>query len=121
MARTGVAMLAGIGVAILASGGAQAQDRAVRLSQAAISAGDLGSAEARLTAERRIFPSKPEVLLNLAAVYARTGRAGQAVTLYRDILSRQDALMDLPSGRVASAHTIARAGLARLSPGIATR
>lgn len=98
-----------------------AQERAVRLSHAAILTGDLSTAERTLTAERRIHPQRPEVLLNLAAVYSRSGRAGDAVALYRDVLSNDDVLMDLPSGRTASAHAIARAGLGALSPTVATR
>ncbi len=97
------------------------QERAVRMSQAAIVDGKLAQAEKTLLAERRIYPDRPEVLLNLAAVYARSGRSGDAVALYRQVLAGGDVLMDLPSGKTASAHAIAQMGLTRLSPTVATR
>ena len=87
-----------------------------RLGNAAIQAGDYVAAERMITAQRRIFPNMPELMLNLALVYARTGRPDQARNLYRDVL-RQDAV-ELDTSATASAmtsHDIARAGLGSLT------
>ena len=80
----------------------------------AITAGDYATAEQTLTAERRIFPSRPELMINLATVYARTGRASQAASLYREALQADDVEMAMPDGDVASSRTIAQRGLDRL-------
>lgn len=85
----------------------------------AISAQDYAGAERRLTAERRIFPNRPELMLNLAAVYLKTGRAEQARALYAEVLDRPAAAMDMPSGRVASSHAVAGTALASLNSGTA--
>lgn len=106
----------GVAFAVLLSSPAPAQDRAVRLAHDAIAQGDYAAAERMLTAEQRIFPGRQEILLNLAAVYARTGRAAMAVPLYERVLASDDVLMDLTPERTASAHSIARIGLARLAP-----
>lgn len=82
----------------------------------AIAAGDLARAERTLVAERRIFPSRPELMLNLAAVYARTGRAAQAATLYQEALAADSILLDLPDGTTVASHAVAQRGLARLAP-----
>jgi thioredoxin-like negative regulator of GroEL len=110
-----------VGAALMAAAPAAAQERAVRSSHAAIAQGDLAKAERVLTAERRIHPAKPEVLLNLAAVYAHSGRASDASALYRQVLAQQDVLMDLSADRTTGSHAIARAGLGKLQPAIATR
>jgi thioredoxin-like negative regulator of GroEL len=89
----------------------------VQMSRAAIVRGDYAAAEKMLSAERRVYPGRPEVLLNLAAVYANTGRVAQAADLYRSVLSEDDVLMNVTSDRVASAHDIASRGLMRLGAG----
>ncbi|MCW3838036.1 tetratricopeptide repeat protein [Sphingomonas canadensis] len=81
---------------------------------AAIARGDLAAAERELTAELRIHPGRPELLLNLAAVYSRTGREAQARSLYLRVLSQDDVLMDLSADRTAGSHAIAQTGLQRL-------
>jgi tetratricopeptide (TPR) repeat protein len=81
-----------------------------------ITQGAYGEAEARLMRELRIHPDRPELLLNLAAVYARTGRVDAGRSLYERVLSQDEVLMDLASQRTAGSHGIAKAGLARLSP-----
>ncbi len=93
---------------------AVAQERAVRLAHDAIGNGDFASAERRLIAEQRIYPNNSEVMLNLAAVYAGTGRQAQAASLYRQVLAQRDVLMDLDAERSQSAHAIAQTGLERL-------
>jgi hypothetical protein len=86
-----------------------------------IAAGNLSDAEQRIVAERRIFPDRPELMLNLAAVYRNTGRDAQARALYAAVLDRPAVSMDLPSGAVASSHAVAQRALARFSPQMATR
>lgn len=100
---------------IMVAAPACAQDRAVRAAHDAIAVGDLGHAERLLTAEQRIFPHSPEVLINLAAVYGRTGRSQQASALYREVLTREDVLLDLSAENTVSSHAIAEAGLRRVS------
>ncbi|RYG79345.1 MAG: tetratricopeptide repeat protein, partial [Alphaproteobacteria bacterium] len=53
----------------------QAQSDAQPAAHLAIATGDYDGAERALLAERKIYRERPELLLNLAAVYARTGRA----------------------------------------------
>ena len=52
---------------------ATAQVRSVAADE--IAQGAYADAEAKLQTELRVYPTRPELLLNLAAVYARTGRA----------------------------------------------
>lgn len=92
-----------------------------RVGYQAIAAGSLAKAEQTITAERAIFPDRPELMLNLAAVYARTGREAQARALYGEVLDREAVAMDLADGSVRTSHELARAGLGRLSTAMATR
>jgi Flp pilus assembly protein TadD len=104
-----------LGLALAASGvagSATAQD--AQYSHAAITSGNLQQAERSLERETRAGSREPEVLLNLAAVYAMTHRADAARTLYTKILAADDASMVLSSSRIASAHDIARQGLRML-------
>lgn len=96
--------------------GATSASAGERTGYASIVSGDLSGAERMLTAERRIFPDRPELMLNLAAVYQQTGRPIAAASLYRDILALPAVPMDLPSGTTRSSHTIAQDALARLAP-----
>ncbi len=92
-----------------------------RTGYQAIAAGDFTAAAKRIEAERRIFPDRPELMLNLAVAYGRTGRSAEARTLYRDVLDKPAVAMDLPDGAVVSSHDIATRGLSRLTTTIATR
>ena len=107
-------------VAVLASvalaAPVQAKDRTGYQS---IAAGDLAKAERRLNAERRIFPNRPELMLNLAAVYLRTGRTAEANALYSKVLAHPATEMDLPSGRAATSHEVAMVALASLPTSVA--
>jgi tetratricopeptide (TPR) repeat protein len=94
---------------------APAQTRSDPLAAQAIHRGELAVAEHRLDAERRVYRDRPEILLNLAAVYARTGRSAEARDLYQKVLARDDVLMDLDVERTASSHRIAQSGLQRLA------
>lgn len=92
-----------------------------RVGYHAISAGSLAQAEQTIEAERAIFPTRPELMLNLAAVYARTGRVTQARSLYGQVLEQESVAMDLPDGSVQSSHVLAQRGLLRLGSTIASR
>lgn len=92
-----------------------------RTGYTAIAAGDLSAAEQRIVAERKIFPQRPELMINLASVYHRTGRDSEARALYSAVLERPAVAMDLPSGAVASSHDLASRALARQTQQIATR
>lgn len=92
-----------------------------RVGYQAIAAGSLAKAEQTINAERAIFPERPELMLNLAAVYARTGREAQARALYADVLDREAVAMDLADGSVRTSHQLARMGMARLTTVMATR
>jgi hypothetical protein len=115
-----VAMAGGAAFAALLASGASAQER-TRIARDAIVAGDLAKAERTLLADQRIYGSTPELLINLAAVYARSGRTAEATAMYREVLGQRDVLMDITADRTASAHAIARAGLERLRPTLAVR
>jgi len=53
------------------------------------------------------------VLLNLAHVYAKTGRTAQAEALYRQVLAGEDVLMLTGSRQPVGSHQLARKGLER--------
>jgi Flp pilus assembly protein TadD len=86
-----------------------------------IATGSLSGAEQTLNAERAIFPNKPELLLNLAVVYSRTGREAQARAMYNQVLDREAVALDLADGSTASSHDIALRGLSRLGASVASR
>lgn len=106
----GLAVFAPLAFAVPAS----AQDR---VASVAIEQGDFSSAEQTLLQELRIHPGRPELLLNLATVYAKTGRQAQAKSLYRQVLAQSDVLMDLSADRTAGSHAVAMAGLRRIDDG----
>lgn len=82
-----------------------------RYAHTAITAGELPQAERSLEREARAGSREPEVLLNLAAVYALRNRTDDARALYGRVLAGEDASLVLSSKRVASAHDVARTGL----------
>ncbi len=83
----------------------------------AIAAGDYDLAERQLLAEQRIFPARPEVMLNLAAVYARTGRVAEARALYHRVLALKPVAMDVSDGQVIASHAVAQRGIRLLDAG----
>lgn len=87
-----------------------------RTGYQAIAAGDYATAEKTLLNERRIFPNRPELMINLGTVYARTGRVSEAASLYRAALASEPVEMALPDGGVASSHVVAQRGLNSLAP-----
>ena len=90
---------------------AQGQVRAGPYAKVAIQNGDYVTAEQKLLAERKIFPAGPEVLLNLAAVYAKTGRHAEARAIYDRVLALDPVAMDVADGQVAPSHLVANRGL----------
>jgi hypothetical protein len=86
-----------------------------------IAAGRLADAEADLTAQRADFARRPELMLNLAAIYLRTDRGALARALYGDVLATDSVMLDLPDGSVVSSHEVARRGLARVGATLAQR
>jgi Tetratricopeptide repeat len=113
-ANVNAATIALAGVLALSAMPVSAQVRVDPLATGAISSGDYATAERRLTAERRVYRDRPEILLNLAAVYARTSRVDDARSLYETVLAREPVLMDLTAERTASSHELAASGLQRL-------
>lgn len=100
-----------VSLAVAAAAPAMASDRT---GYEAIAAGDYQKAEETLVQERRIFPRRPELMINLATVYARTGRTAEAVNLYRTALQADAVDMAMPDGVVTSSHDVAQRGLNRL-------
>lgn len=80
-----------------------------------IATGDYGRAERTLAAELRAFPERPELMLNLAAVYRRTDRTVQARAMYDAVLTQPNILMDLSAETTAWSHELAQRGLRQLS------
>lgn len=113
--RTAIAILV-LSVPFAFAVPAGAQDRSDPVAMSAISNGDYDAAEQRLNAELKIYKDRPELLLNLAAIYAKTGRVGAARAAYERVLAQSDVLMDLASDRTVGSHAIARTGLRRLAP-----
>jgi DNA-binding SARP family transcriptional activator len=99
-------------VPLIAALPVQAQEAAVSTQ---IAQGAYTQAESKLLADLRIHPDRPELLLNLAAVYAKTGRTSDARSLYTRVLEQDDVLMDLSAERTAGSHAIAERGLQRLN------
>jgi Flp pilus assembly protein TadD len=93
---------------------AAAQDRNDPYAHNAIEAGDYTEAESSLRAQLALEPNKPEVLINLAAIYARTNRLDAAQALYQRALSAQDVSLLLKPDVALNSHAIAQRGLRKL-------
>ncbi|WCT72024.1 tetratricopeptide repeat protein [Sphingomonas naphthae] len=77
----------------------------------AITKADYTAAETQLAAQVAAGQREPGVLLNLAAVYNKTGRAAEAVALYRMVQSEQNVLMETASGAPIWSHDVATRGM----------
>lgn len=108
--RIGTVALLGSALAVMGIA-TSANAQQVEYAHAAITAGNLTTAERTLERETRAGSREPEVLLNLAAVYAMTQRPIEARELYLRVLNAKDASLVMPSSQVASAHDVARRGL----------
>ncbi|OYY68436.1 tetratricopeptide repeat protein [Sphingomonas sp. 28-63-12] len=78
--------------------------------------GNFSAAEKTVIKQRDAFPDDADLMLNLAAIYAQTGRISKARSLYIEVLDRADQSMLLAQNRTAWSHDIARRGLQRLGP-----
>lgn len=103
-------------IAVLALGLAAATPAfaAERTGFQAIAAGNFPMAERQINAALRAAPDRPELMLNLAAVYLQTGRSTDARRLYAAVLDQPAVAMDMPSGAVVSSHDVATRGLQRV-------
>lgn len=91
------------------------------LGYAAIEAGDWATAEAQLTASRA-GDNDPARLLNLAHVYAKTGRIAEAQALYEQVATGDDVgPFELADGTVISSREAAKRALARVRTTTALR
>ncbi len=79
-----------------------------------ISAGNFAQAEVQLLAVRAEQPGEPSAMINLATVYARTGRAADAALLYQAALDAPNVQLELGNGSPAWSHDLARRGLNRM-------
>lgn len=91
---------------------AVAQDTSLAARE--IMTGSYSKAEQKLLAQMRM-DQRPEVQLNLAAIYYATGRGEQARALYQQVLQKEDVPMTVTTDRVAGSHAIAQTGLRYLS------
>ncbi len=104
--------LAGVAMAaMLVATPSMARDRT---GYQAIAVGDLAGAERTIVAERKIYPNHPELMLNLAVVYERTGRVAEARAMYRSVLASAPVAMEMSNGDAVSSHLVANAGLAKI-------
>lgn len=83
--------------------------------------GRLDLTEKVLVTQMRAHPDAPELDLNLAAIYLRTGRAAAAVRLYERVLDSPAIAMDMPSGAVVSSHEVARRATDMIASGSPSR
>ncbi len=90
---------------------AVAQDSS--LAARAIMTGSYAKAEQQLLTQMR-SDARPEVQLNLAAIYYATGRVDQARSLYEQVLQKDDVMMTVTTNRTAGSHAIAQKGLSYL-------
>lgn len=111
-----------IGAALLASGArAEIGYGEGALAVAALSAGDWQAAEAVLAPVSYADARDPARLINLAAVYARTGRMTEARETLLRAASVPDAVLVLASGEEKSSRAIVRSALARVNVQVASR
>ena len=99
------------GAVFATSAMAQSQEQTYGFN--AIARDDLAGAEARLSAQRAAEPNEPSVLLNLAYVYAKTGRTAQATALYNQVMAGQNVMMLTGGRQQVSSHDLAQRGLSR--------
>jgi tetratricopeptide (TPR) repeat protein len=122
MSRSGAMkkLLAMVGTVLVATA-AQASDLQGFAGAKEIARGDYVAAERLILEQQRMFPRDADLLINLAYVYARTGRQAEARRLYEQVVAQPNELLDLSKQRTAKAHRIAAAGLKRLDQQVAAR
>jgi len=82
---------------------------------------DYATAEAQLSADRRVAENDPARLINLGQVFAMTGRITEARRMFRQALQVADVELVLADDRVMGSHDAARAALRGLKPTLASR
>ena len=82
---------------------------------AEISAGQYIAAERIIVKEQRLFRHDADLALNLAFIYAHTGRVAEARALYGQVLDRPDEMMNLPQSAPSGSHQIANLALQQLN------
>lgn len=110
--RFAIAALAAAGIA--SGAGAADFTQADHNGAPEIARGDFAKAERVLIASRQVSPRDPELMLNLAMVYAKSGRADAARIMYRQVQAQPDEEMLMSGGNAVSSHALASAGLLAL-------
>ena len=106
---------------LLAAAAASPAAASERTGYKAITAGDWRTAEHELLAQSGRFANRPELMLNLAAIYVRAGRGAEALALYRQVQAQPEVAMDMADGRIVGSHQVASRGMERIAPVMATR
>ena len=96
--------------------GAQAFNGAAK-----IMAGDYAAAERDIVARRALAPDDVDLLLNLAAVYAGTGRTAKARAAYAHVAAMPDEDVVLRDGSTIGSRALAAKAMARMPAGLASR
>lgn len=109
-----------VGAALFATG-TQASDLQGFAGAKEIARGDYVAAERVILEQQRLFPRDADLLINLAYVYARTGRQAEARRLYQQVTAQPDEMLDMSGQRTVRAHRVAAAGLQRLDQQVAAR
>lgn len=114
--RMGMAAAAALFAFTAAAAGAQAFNGAGKIVQ-----GNYAAAERDLVAQRGLYPDAVDLTLNLAAVYAATGRPVAARRLYEQVSAQPDEEVMVRNGVVAWSHALAAQGMARMPAVVASR
>jgi Tfp pilus assembly protein PilF len=92
------------------------------LGYEALRANDLRTAEVQIESAQGIAADDPARLINLGYIHMRTGRIQSAQRLFEAVRDhRQNVMLELANGEVASSRDVARRALARMTPSLATR
>lgn len=84
-----------------------------------IARGDYAAAERIIVREQRLFPRDTDLLINLATVYARTGRTAEARRTYALAAAQPDETLETAGARTVSSRELALTGLRTLDREIA--
>ena len=106
-------------VAVLIAGGAGTASAENFNGAAQIARGDYAAAERIIVREQRLFPRDTDLLINLATVYARTGRIAEARRTYALAAAQPDEALDLTGSRTVSSRALATGALRSLDREVA--
>lgn len=106
-------------VAVLIVGGASAASAENWNGAAQIARGDYAAAERIIVREQRLFPRDTDLLINLATVYARTGRVAEARRTYALAAAQPDEALEVASDRTVSSRRLATNALRMLDREVA--